>query len=387
MQISLAKFTFMLAGWLALFSAALFDARREVVGQDRSIESFDSADARTRWNSLSPEQQQRLRKRFEHLQSLSSQEREDLMHRATTLKREEERLLRRLSPEHRRRLKLQPEEKRRQLISEMVEAERRERGARIESKLPKKTREWLQNAPPEERSKRLERFRQQTRERISSRAVEGLAKALGFGSDEVKRLERLPLEDRMRTVMNLRRKLDARQRTEGGMLEDFTQEMWSELESLPPEEYFTEVLRMRHEGGLRNLSPQDREERQDRRELTRELRQNLRVLPDDLVELSSLTHEERRAEVNRRRRARLMATMSKFEVLSKKELAALEKQPDEEFFKRAFALSNGWASVKLEAAASDSAEASEAGEPSESEEITEPSHAADPTKAGESDGQ
>ena len=236
-QISLTKFTLIFTGWLVLFGVALSGAEAGIWAQAASSDAsgvLDSRDARARWNSLSPDEKTRLRKRFERLESMNESERAQLVARANKLKRQEERVLKSLSPEHRRRLTTQPPSKRKELLAEMVESERRERGVRIESKLPKKTRDWLRNSPPEERAKRLERFRELTRERISALAVEGLARSLGYGPEEVRRLEQLPIEDRTKTVMFLRRKLDTKERSVGGTLKAFTTEMWSELEALTP---------------------------------------------------------------------------------------------------------------------------------------------------------
>lgn len=349
MQISITKFTLMLMGWLALFSVAVSDARQETLAFWDGSDVKTSTEARKRWESLSPEEQARLRKRFERLQSLDETERSELVKRGKKLEKQSARLLEELSPEHRERLMSVPKRKRQQLIAEMVEAQRRDRGERIEAMLPEKTRTWLLDAPPKERRKRLERFRQQTRERISSRAVEDLAKALGYGEEEVQRLERLPLADRMKTVMNLRRKLDEREHQAGSFLGGFTKEMWSELEALPPDEYFTRVFRMRHEGGLRHLSPFGREERQDRREarsrerdLSRDLRRNLRVSPEDLVNLSKLSPEDREQELIKRRRAGVMETLLKFEAIAEDQAESWKACSNEEFFRRARALANGW---------------------------------------------
>ena len=371
MQHRHAKLTLMLLGWLALISVALSDARREVWAQDLEPVTVDAMDARARWDSMSAEDQSRLRKRFERLQQLDESEREELRRRAHDLKRQEREILKRLSPASQERLTQQPPSKRRELIAEMVQAERRDRGERIESKLPEKTREWLHNSPPKERRNRLEMFRQKTRERISTRAVEGLAQALGYGPDEIKRLERLPLEERMKTVMNLRRKLDEQQLVEGGLLKDFSSATWQRLEALPPQEYFAEILRLKHEEGIQHLSRLNREERLIRQEerakehdLSRELRSCLRVSPAELVELSTLSHEERKLEINRRRRASLVETMRKFEVLSDDQLADFAVLPDDDLFSRARALANGWSKAKRK---------SEPGEaPGEVQEFAEP---------------
>ena len=181
--------------------------------------------------------------------------------------------------------------------------------------------------------------------------MEGLARSLGYGPEEVRRLEQLPIEDRMKTVMFLRRKLDTKERSVGGTLKAFTTEMWSELEALTPEDYFNEVLRLRHEGGLKGYTPFNQEERRglldakardSDRELIREMRQSLKTRPEEFVDLSGLSQAERKGEIAKRRRQSLVRTIRRFEALAEDEIKALEELSDEEFFLRARTLANEW---------------------------------------------
>ncbi|MFT7668532.1 MAG: hypothetical protein ACI8X5_001225 [Planctomycetota bacterium] len=349
MQSTNIKLLFVLTAWLTLFCVASPDTRREIWAQDSSSKMSSPAEARKRWDALSAEDQTRLRKRFERLEQLDSSEQEALRVRSARLKSRENGIMKRLSPENRERLTKELPDKRREILAEMVDGERRDRGARIEAKLPKKAREWLRGAPSKERHKRLDLFKETTRERLSALAVEDLAEALGYGEGETKRLERLSLSERMKTVMNLRRKLDKKQRLEDGLPANFTTEKWQELEELEPDEYFAEILRLKHEDGWRHLSPLNREERAEHREglarerdLTRSLRHSLRSKPSEVLDLSTLSRVDRRSAINSRRREGVIATMKEFEVLDAAGFEALEALPDDEFFSRARALANGW---------------------------------------------
>ncbi len=284
--------------------------------------------ARERWQRLSPEEQERVRARFERLQRMSEEERVALERRSQQRARQRQRLLASLSPEERARLAGQPEERREALLREMAEAERRDHGRRIAQKLPEELRESLRRAAPEERARRLEAFKRDTREDLSRRAVEGLATALGYGPEEIARLERLPLEERMQTVLRLRKNLTSRELEASGLPPGLTQERWGELEALPPSDYLRELWRMRRRGelgpvpGLEPSPAVDRLRHRDR-EALRALFQALHAPPRDFVELSELPPRERRSAIQRRLRGRVEALLASRELLPPEEIARL----------------------------------------------------------------
>jgi len=334
---SLTKFGLYLCGWLTLIGLAVSDAPRDVrAAQSGTETSSVELSPRARWERLSPEQQARIRKRYESLQKMSSDERAELERRSKRLRKQRERLLKSLSEEERKRLMIQPAERREQLLNEMVEASRRDQGRRIEEKLPQHFREFLQTAPPEQRLKRLQQFKNDTRETLSKRAVENLAAALGYGPAEIARLERLPQEERMATVLRLRKQLTAQQVAADGLPPDFTRERWEALEALPPEEYFREVWSLRQRGELSGVPALERSARDSReeREQLRELNKALHANPRLYVELSELSPKERRTEIDRRRRARVTELLEQSEMLNADQLAALRELPDTQFFGR-----------------------------------------------------
>ncbi len=341
---SLTKFGLYLCGWLTLIGLAVSDAPRDVrAGQSGTSTSSVDLSARARWERLSPEQQARIRMRYESLQKMTSDERAELDRRSNRLRKQRERLLRSLSEEERTRLMSQPAERREQLLNEMVEVARRDQGRRIEEKLPKHIREFLQTAPPEQRLKRLQQFKSDTREHISKRAVENLAAALGYGPAEIVRLERLPQEERMATVLRLRKQLTAQQLSADGLPPDFTRERWDALEALPPEEYFREVWSLRQRGELSEvpgLELSTRESRAEREQL-RELNKALHAKPRLYVEFSELSPKDRRIEIDRRRRDRVTELLDQSEMLNAEQLAALRELPDAQFFGRVRAMTEG----------------------------------------------
>lgn len=344
---TLAKFGLYVCGWLALIGLAVSDAPRDVRAGQSGVEASPvELSARARWERLSPEQQARIRSRYERLQRMSSDERVELERRSNRLRKQRERLLKSLSEEERTRLMSQPAERRKQLLNEMVEAERRDHGRRIEEKLPEHIREFLQSAPPDQRVKRLQHFKNETRERISKRAVENLAASLGYGPAEIARLERLPQAERMATVLRLRKQLTAQQMAADGLPPNFTRERWEELEALPPEDYFREVWRLRQRGELSGVpalerSARDSNEAREERERLREINKALHARPQLYVELSELSPKERRAEIDRRRRQRVTELLEAHQVLSAEQLAGLRELPNAQFFGRVRALTEG----------------------------------------------
>ncbi len=291
--------------------------------------------ARERWESLTPDERQRVRQRFERLQQLDAGERAELEQRAQKRKRTEEKVLGQLSPRVLKRLMEAEPRHRRQLIDEMVEAELRHQGRRIEAKLPKEIREQLNAAPPAERRKRLTQFKRETRERISLVVVEDTARALGYEQQDIARFMKLPLDRRMKLVLELRKKFTAQQVAASGLPQGLTQEHWDELDRLPPRDYFAEVMRLREEGAFG--APPKTEQRSPRisakaREIGRLISRGLRHDPQERLELSELPPHRRRTVLDQRRRDRVMVEVRKLEVFDAAQLERLEAMPDDEFF-------------------------------------------------------
>jgi hypothetical protein len=296
----------------------------------------DGLSARERWARLSPEEQARIRSRFERLQRMSADERAELEQRSRRRAEQRTRLLASLAPEERDRLLRQPPERREALLREMAEAERRDHGRRIAQKLPEELRESLRRAGPEERARRLEVFKRDAREHLSRRAVEGLAGALGYGEREIARLERLPLEERMRTVLSLRKQLTARELEASGLPPGLTRERWESLEALPPEEYLRELWRLHRRGVLGPVPGLEVEQGGDRlrardREALRAIGQALHAPPRDFVEFSDLEPTERRAAIERRLRERVEGLLASRGLLTAEELAPLSGLSDRDY--------------------------------------------------------
>ena len=313
---------------------------RASAGQVREEQAASSErlSARERWEALPADKRARLKQRFERLKEMESNERATLAERASMLRKVEKRVLAALSESDRERLLAQKPERRAQLLSELVEAELRSRGQRIEAKLPSDVRERLEQASPEERRAKLEQFKRETRERTSGAAVQQIATALGFGEREIARLQRLPVAERMDKVLELQARLSKEQVASMGLPQGLSAERWKELDALSPREYFVEIMTLRADGVLASPLPRQAaspELRQLGEGLSRQLDQD----PRERLELSALSPAERRTELDRRRRSRAMRVVREHGVLTPQQLEALEALSDEEFFRQSRRLS------------------------------------------------
>lgn len=294
--------------------------------------------ARERWEALPADKRARLQQRFERLKGMELEERESLSERASMLRKVEQRVLSGLSEPDRARLMAQKPERRAQLLRELVESELRSRGQRIEAKLPEQVRERLEQASPKERRAKLEQFKRETRERTSGAAVQQIAEALGFGSEEIARLQRLPVEERMDKVLELQARLSKEQVAAMGLPKGLSAERWKELDALTPREYFSQIMALRADGVLAGPASEAGgapELQQVGADLSRQLDQD----PRERLELSALDPGERRAELDRRRRQRAMRVVREHDVLTPQQLEILEGLSDREFFRQSRRLS------------------------------------------------
>lgn len=329
------RFGAFLFGFATVLLAGIPDAPAPFDRDDTPVSAQVTMTARERWESLTPEERQRVQQRFERLKNLDESERAELERRVRKRKQTEEKVLGRLSPKVRKRLMEAKPQHRRQLIDEMVEAEMRHRGRKIEAKLPEDIREQLAAAPPAERRKRLTQFKRETRERISLVVVEDTARALGYGQQDIARFMKLPLDRRMKLALELRKMFTSQQVAASGLPPGLTQEQWDELDRLPPHDYLAEVMRLREEGAF-GTTPKT-EQRSPRvsakaREIGRQISQGLRHDPQERLELSELPPHRRRTVLDQRRRDRVMTEVRKLEVFDAEQLERLEAMPDDEFF-------------------------------------------------------
>lgn len=346
-RVTRAKVGLILLGWLVMFSVGNSDSARTVFAQERVPVSDALESARARWSALPAEERERMRKRFERVQEMDSTQRKELEQRTAHLLKLQKRVIDQLSDADRKRLMGQPVARRRELIAELVEQERRSDGQRIESKLPSRIRKWLREATPEQRRSRLREFKKEVRERISALAVEDLAKALGFTGAERKRLERLPLPKRVKTVLALRKQLTAQQIADGGLPADLSIERWKEIESMPPEKFVAEVMRLQNRGMLgdtRKIGSLASKLRAPKaQKIMRSFRKAMNVTASDRLRLSELPLPQKRSRLNRLRRHQVADMLRQNSVAEQGELKRMERLDDEAFIQHARDLSESMA--------------------------------------------
>jgi len=133
--------------------------------------------AATWWEQMSPEQRERLNERWHKYREYGPESQEVLRKRFDALEDERSMLFRRLSDEERKRFESMDEEQRRQFLDERLRARFREKGERWKGREPGLA-EGLRDLPPEECSRRLERF---TRQVHSDRVRSELEEAVNEG--------------------------------------------------------------------------------------------------------------------------------------------------------------------------------------------------------------
>lgn len=146
-------------------------------------------------------ERERLERHLSEFEGLTPAERAKLLQRARML-REREQALARIEAQAR------PAERQTHLRDEI-----RAQGGEVRRRLPEKLQKRLEQAGPEERRWLLERLAHE-RERISRDAIEAMRERLQLAPHEVRRLERLPVEARLRAMRELSGAARARPRAE-----------------------------------------------------------------------------------------------------------------------------------------------------------------------------
>jgi hypothetical protein len=289
-----------------------------------------------RWQHLSPEQQAKLRGRFEKLRSLDAKERQDVEDRATHMRHLAENVIQGLSDSERARLQGLEPEQRAKILREMVEAEARHVGRRVHDKLPPEVRKRIDAAPPEDLRRILAELRHRQRDHESSPALERLARHLHIPQTDVEGWKALSSEERMQKLLELGRHAIQRRVEETGPGGGLDRETWQRIRNLPPEEFHAALMRLGHSlmghgpgepppSWARELEPQQIER------LRRVFRENERPSTSDWLKVADLPDHERPIELRRRARARALVHIEKEKILPPDKLELLRAMPDRQF--------------------------------------------------------
>ncbi len=197
---------------------------------------------RRRWEKKSPEERELLRERFEELHALDPEKRREILERARRWK-EHERAMEEEAPEDlRRELEVLSAPERERRWREHAIKSFRETGRNLRESLPPRLRRRLEEAPPEERRELLERFRNEYDAR-SREALRVLGERLDLAPERIRELEARPFEERLRTVLELRRELIERAVRLDGLPEGVDEGSWEHMRRLPHDAFFRKFRR------------------------------------------------------------------------------------------------------------------------------------------------
>src|SRR5262245_8375479 len=163
---------------------------------------------RERLRSSPPEKRARIERRLDEFEKLPPQVRAKLLQRALALRERERAVDDSLPRELRRRMdELDPERARELWLSHLRERLRQD-GRELRERLPEDLRHRLERAPPEARRRFLEMLFEE-REPVSRKALERMRERWGLSEAEIRRLEALPLAERLHAMLEMRSSVTA----------------------------------------------------------------------------------------------------------------------------------------------------------------------------------
>ena len=263
-----------------------------------------------RWGRLDPEQQERMRGRFERWQNLSNEERGAYQRRAREMQRAEREALRQLRPEDRKRFEKLDQSTREAVMKEMTHLLLVERTHRLRGKLPPEARKRLENAKPEDRMHVLERLRHDELHHAGDRALKDLARRLG-------------LTEQQEELLALKRRAVERGIRDGARPEDMGEHDWERMRDLSPRDFARDWFRHNDRA---QRTPEDRRRRR--------LQELLKPTLDELIEVSRAPDKDRRALLAALVRTRIQSIGTEKGDLPAKLLEELKGLSDREFINR-----------------------------------------------------
>ena len=247
-----------------------------------------------RWERLDPEEQERMRSRFERWTKLSKEEQRDYRRRAEERKRASKEALRFLRPEDRASFKLLDKETQEGVMRELTHMKLLERGHRLRGMFPRESRERLESATPEERKAILDEFRKKELKRAGERALKDLSRDLELDEAEVEGIRNMKRERRHEELLRLKRRAIELGQEEEGDLAALGESEWERMKRLAPRDFAREWFNHR-----------DRTDKRGGDKLHRQLHELMRPTLEELVQVSRVPEAERRQLINSLIRGRL----------------------------------------------------------------------------------
>ena len=202
-----------------------------------ALRQLDLEGLRAKWSRKSEAERELLKERFEELRSMDPDLRAQLRERARGIRAAQKELLADAPDGLRQELNALEADERERRERRYLRERKREWGRHVRKVLPDRFVQELREAPPRERLRMFDRFRQEQRRRKSLKAIMALAEEMDLGPEEVRRLREVPVEERMGSLRRLRRRHLERE-ARGGRLPGITPAEWSRLESLSDEAFF-----------------------------------------------------------------------------------------------------------------------------------------------------
>ncbi len=327
--------------------ALVFVALALVLAVGVAATAFDMDELRARWSSLSADEKDVMRERFERYQAMGETERAALAEKSRRIDLLARRMYRGLSDSERARFDDLGPKQRRELLREMAVDHARDIGERIQAKLPAHAMARLESASADDWVDFLEEFKRRQRLRMDQ-VLSNLGQELELDESEVRRLRNLDDDERGRKFLELMQRRS--QRAVADLPPGLARERWAEIQQLPPDDFFEAIMELReaYPGFGRppgsplpppRIGADDAEgEAVERTPVPPELALTLnRVLHPSLEErldLVDLDAAHRGVEISKRRRGRILRLFEESGVLPDVERRRLTILPDGRFFHR-----------------------------------------------------
>ena len=319
-----------------------------VWGQSRGDDPSKGGDldqARARWESMGPEERAEIKRRFERLRGLDAEQRKELERRHSSLKAAERQALEAAPEQVRAELEALPPREREQVVRELGRDALAERGRMARGELPAEVRARLEGADPQERRAILDELKRSNRGDRMFRVAEKLERDLGLPEDKRSRLEGLPPKERERRLFELHARRLERKVERDGLPEWIDPKEWERWGQLEPREFHDRLDRRSREQGQGGVLEAFGPRRGPGGRAGGpgglggpggpggpDLGKLMRPDPSWRLELRKLPHDERRAEIGRRVRERVLDHLrAQPEAVDPLELERLEQLEGEAF--------------------------------------------------------